>query len=94
MTAQEFRANPELRARFKELISDPVVEQAIIILKDGKVPVDPKPDADAIVSVRMLSQMVGADAAISTFLSLGDPLPVPYQELQPTFEPEDLPEIT
>lgn len=74
MTAAQFRSSTELTARFRELLNDAVMQQAIIILRDGRVPVDPRPGAEAIESVRMLSQMVGADSAINMLLSLADPL--------------------
>ncbi len=74
MTYEQFRSNPDFTKRFRELLNDPVMQQAIVILKDGRPPIDPSPSADALASVRALSQMVGADSAISQLLSFGEPL--------------------
>ena len=52
MTYEQFRSNSEFTKRFRELLSDPVMQQAIVILKDGRPPIDPSPSADALASVR------------------------------------------
>lgn len=86
MTYDQFRQDPVMTGRFRELMSDPVMQQALVVWKDGSPPVDPPVGADAIASVRMLSQMVGADAAMARFLNLSTPLEPEIPVLQEDWE--------
>ena len=94
MTEDQFRSNPEMTKRFRELITDPVMQQAIVIWKDGSPPVEPPIMSDAIASVRMLSQMVGADAAMNRFLNFGEPKAPEVEEPPPDWGAKIEPEMT
>lgn len=94
MTYEEFRKDPEMTARFRELIKDPVMEQALIIMKDGKPAVDAPVTSDPIVSVRLLSQTVGGEAAINLLLSFQDPFIPPPVDPQPTWGVDETHETT
>jgi len=94
MTYEEFRKNPDMTSRFRELIKDPVMEQALIILKDGKPAVDAPVSSDPIVSVRLLSQTVGGEAAINLLLSFQDPMIPPPVDPEPDWGQDLPPETT
>ena len=86
MTEEKFRRDAEMTKRFRELLSDPVMQQAIVIMKDGRAIMDVPLAAEDRASVRVLSQMAGAEAAIMRFLSLGDPMEPEVPEVSEDWE--------
>ena len=73
MTPDQFRANTEFTAHLREVLNDPIVQQAIVLAKDGNPPVDAPLSSPEIYSVRVLSQMAGWNGAISFILGLSEP---------------------
>lgn len=87
MTVPEFRQKPQLVSRLRELLADPVALQALEALKNSAPPIDADAHDEAIVSVRLLSQMTGFANCFTTLLSLAEPLRIP-EPLQAEFKPE------
>jgi len=87
MTIPDFRRQTTLVQRMRELLSDPVMQHALEAMKDSNPPVEADPRDDAIVSVRILSGVVGYNFYHRTLLSLADPLPEPV-ELVANYQPE------
>jgi hypothetical protein len=69
----------------RELLNDPTLAEAIVVLRDERPVVDAIDTAPDNVSVRLLSRAYGHDNAIALFLSLSEPLPSEREELQQTF---------
>ena len=88
MTIVEFRSNPALTTRLSELLSDSTMQTALAVLRDSNPAIDPDPSADALASVRMLSQMVGYQTYPLALASMGQPLPA-QSDIQPTYKPEN-----
>ena len=86
-TVDEFRTNPEMVIRLRELLSDPVAHTALEILRNSNPPVDADNEADAIESVRILSQMTGYAAFYNTLLLMQEPKRV-QKPLTAEFKPE------
>lgn len=87
MNVAEFRRSLPLTQRMRELLSDPVMTQALEVLAQSNPPVDAEPRDDALASVRILSQMTGYHIALTTLSSLSRPLPEPV-ELVAEYKPE------
>lgn len=81
----EFRKNPVKIARMREILDDPVMQEAIIMMRDGTTIADVDNDMmDGIASVRKLSRLAGAHEAVECLFKLTQP----YQE------PQSMPEET
>lgn len=87
MTIEDFRKNPALTTRMRELLEDETCVLALRALRDGNPPVDPPVGANELTSVRILSQMTGYRIALEKLREMGEPLIVP-EEMEETFEPE------
>lgn len=87
MTIGEFRTNAEMVVRLRELLSDPVAHTALEILRNSNPPVDADNEADAIASVRLLSQMTGYASCFNALLSMTE-LKRVHEPLQAEFKPE------
>lgn len=85
MTLDEFRTNPPMVIRLRELLSDPVAQTALEILRNSNPPIDADNEAEAIVSVRILSQMTGYASCFNTLLSMTEPKRV-QEPLQAEFK--------
>lgn len=88
MTDEQFRRDADMTKRFRELLTDPVMQQAIVIMRDGLPAIDVPIGSDALASVRVLSQRAGADRMINHFLSLADPIEPEQAEIVPDWEVE------
>lgn len=86
MTDEQFRRDPEMTKHFRELLQDPVMQQAIVIMRDGLPAIDVPIGSDALASVRVLSQRAGADRMINHFLTLAEPLEPEQAEIIPDWE--------
>lgn len=76
MTDLVFRSSPERVSAFRELLSNPILAEAIVCLKDsGPSPVVAQ-HADAIESVRVQSKLEQHEADVNLLLSLAEPLQV------------------
>lgn len=81
MTINEFRSNTVYSQGLRELLSNPVLQEAIMTLKDHNVPHEIEvDDADAIASVRRFSRLAGWNNALVALLSLATSPPVSEPE--------------
>ena len=87
MTIEQFRQNPALTDRMRELMADETFVLATEALRNSNPPVDPPAGSPEIVSVRMLSQMTGYRIYEEKLRDMGTPLP-PVVELVEEFAPE------
>lgn len=88
MTIEQFRSTPDYVKRMTEIFDDPVMQQAIVLLKDGNPPVDSPVASAEVVSVRILSQMAGYASCLSNLLALATPHVAPVELGQPEWKPE------
>lgn len=84
MTAFQFRSSAERVGAMRDLITNTVLAEAIVCLKDERPSGDAPDHADPIASVRLLSRQAQHDAVINLLMSLAEPLPQ-----QPVEEPAD-----
>ena len=75
MTEAQFRDSSANRQRLRELINDPVFAAASGIIVDEKLTVDARLDADALASVRLLSQRAGTEYAFQRLDDMCSPMP-------------------
>lgn len=75
MTETQFRDSSTNRQRLRELLNDPVFIAASGIIMDEKLAVDARLDADALASVRLLSQRAGTEYAFQRLNDLCDSIP-------------------
>lgn len=85
MTAEMFRSSPERVGKMRELFSDPTLAAAIVCLQDERPKYDAADNAEAVVSVRLLSRQFQHDHVINLLLSLAELLPVEQPEQPPTW---------
>lgn len=78
MSSDQFREIAENVVALRELLQNPVLAQAIVVLQDEQ----PKGDTegDFIASVRKLSRISGWSDCIATLLELAEPLPPPPKQ--------------
>lgn len=78
MTIKEFRSNTVYSQGLRELLANPVLQEAIMTLKDVNTPTEVElDDADPIASTRRLSRLCGWNMALVALLSLAMPEPIP-----------------
>lgn len=80
MTSDQFRASSENVVALRELLQNPVLAQAIVVLQDESPKGDRPLACDAIESVRWLSRGAGWSDCIRTLLELAEPLPAPPKQ--------------
>jgi hypothetical protein len=85
MLAETFRADPGRVGRLRELLNDPTLATALIVVKDEARLTDVHSGADPVESVRRLSWLGGYNQAVDLLLSLAEPLPVETPEPEPTW---------
>lgn len=85
MLAETFRADAGRVGRLKDLLNDPTMALAIVVLKDAAVISDVSVSSDPTASVRKLSELCGRNATIDLLLELAEPLPVETPEPEPTW---------
>lgn len=90
MTPIEFRNSP-YREQLAEILTNPVLRLALNVVKESEPPADPQLNADAIVSVRLLSRLTGFMTFAETLQELATPYKPPAEpQLEPTFEDQPL----
>lgn len=72
MTEEQYRKSA-FREQLAAFIDSPAGGMALVILKDGSAPIDPKLDSPEVASVRVLSQAVGFNACLEAFIRLSQP---------------------
>lgn len=78
---------PGYTQRMREILQDPVMQEAIMSLRDSNEPRELElEDADAVASVRRHSRGVGFNNALGILVALANPLPRQDPELEPTYE--------
>ncbi len=85
MLPETFRSDPGRVGRLRDLLNDPTLALALVVLKDDSQVLDVPETADPIASARRLSYLSGGIAKVDLLLSLAEPLPVEEPEEQPTF---------
>ncbi len=85
MLAETFRADPGRTGRLKDLLNDPTMALALVVLKDEAQVSDVPMLSDPTASVRHLSKLSGSNDTINLLLSLAEPLPVETPEPEPTW---------
>lgn len=84
MTSVAFRSSPTRCAHLRELLSDPILQEALVTLQDENLPAEvEREDMDAIASVRRLSRRVGWTGCIQALLALADPIALPSETETP-----------
>lgn len=81
MTSDEFRRESRLRSELADVLSNETLQQAIAIITAQDIGKDATIEADALVSVRVLSQRVGREQAFTLLQELT--LPLPKEEKPP-----------
>jgi hypothetical protein len=79
MTFQEFRENAIYTSRVRDILNDPVFSLAMEVMQESNPAIDPDPSADAIASVRMLSQLVGFNQYPAVLKILATPVQRPVE---------------
>lgn len=87
MTADRFRSNPERVAAFRELLNNPILAEAIVVLKDEKPSASVDNGADALDRAAALARLEQHDADVNLLLSLAEPLPAEPKEEPMTWAP-------
>jgi hypothetical protein len=86
VTADQFRANPELVSALHDLLQNSVLANALVCLKDESPSLDIPLNSDALASVRVAAAKSAWDACINMFVTLSVPLPlVNENDDQPTW---------
>lgn len=85
MTSDQFRSSADRVSAMRALLDNPTFAEAIVVLKDEAPIADAVDNADAVVSVRLLSRSFGHNQCIATLLSLAEPMPIPQPEAPPNF---------
>lgn len=85
MTEEDFRNSAANRQRLRELMNDPVFVAASGIIVDSLLVSDAKLKDDPIVSVRILSQRAGNEAAFQKLHILCQPIQTPEQPISSDF---------
>ncbi len=88
MTIPEFRANADLVVQLRSAMDLPVMKIALQLLKDSNPAIDALPSSDALVSVRMLSQMAGYATFHATLMLLAEPMSA-TTDIPSEFKPEE-----
>lgn len=84
---EQFRSNPVLRGRLAELLNDPVMQQALLLVERGEQGiVDVELGAPEIASVRLLSQQAARSGMLGDLQILATPMPTPVTLGDPTYE--------
>lgn len=91
MTELDFRRDQALRGRLVEILADPVMEMALVLLKDGVPVVDAPSASDPIVSVRLLSAAAARQQVIGDLVGLTLPIPEPPVEEEATWGTDEQP---
>lgn len=89
MTISEFRTNPLFTAKMREILSDEIMQRALLVIRDTNLPQDLPVGCDPVASVRVHSKSVGYNAAIADLLSLADPPQTPPAELEADYASEN-----
>lgn len=74
MTAEDFRQDEQRVAELRTALSNPFLQEAILILHDSKAIVDVSEDAAPIASVRKHSKLCGRSEIIGELFLLATPL--------------------
>lgn len=70
----------------RELLSNPVMQEALLTLRDFNLPRDTEvDDADSVASVRRLSRSVGWNNCLMGFMRLGEPVKPPAPPEEPDY---------
>lgn len=85
MTHEQFRNNPEMRDRLAQMLNDPVMMQALILVERGEQGICDVADLGApeIASVRLLSQQAGRSGLLGDLQLLAAPI----VEIKPLGDP-------
>ncbi len=83
MLPETFRADPGRVGRMRDLLNDPTLALALVVLKDDSQVLDVPESSDPIASARRLSYLSGGIAKVDLLLSLAEPLPVEAPEPEP-----------
>lgn len=70
MTPEEFQRDGGLRAKLAEILTDPVLKQAIQVVKDATEPAAGNNDRDPVKKAALYDQRAGANALIANLKTL------------------------
>lgn len=74
MTSDAFRRDAQRTAELAAVLSNPILQEALLLIHDSKAIIDAPRDADQLASVRLLSNHAGRSAVISELYELATPL--------------------
>lgn len=74
MTAHDFRSDGDRVLELREVLGHPTLQQALLVVHDGKAIEDAKEDAAELASVRRLSNLAGRAEMLRELYLLATPI--------------------
>jgi hypothetical protein len=91
ITSEEFRKDAERVKELRTVLTNPVLQQALLIIHDSRTIVDAPDNSDPLASVRKLSNLAGRADVITELYTLATPLGETKPLPRPTFGVEEKP---
>lgn len=85
MTVEDFRQDEQRVAELRTVLSNPVLQEAMLIIHDSKAIVDADDASDQLASVRKLSNLAGRAEVIRELYELATPLAKPQPPKMPDY---------
>lgn len=85
MTSEDFRQDEQRVAELRTVLSNPVLQEAMLIIHDSKAIVDASDASDQLASVRKLSNLAGRAEVIRELYELATPLSKPTPPKMPDY---------
>lgn len=85
MIAEDFRADENRVKDLREILANPVLQDALLIIHDSKAIADAPDGSDPLASVRRLSNLAGRADVIGELYTLATPIAPVAEERMPNF---------
>lgn len=85
MNSEEFRQDANRVAELKAVLSNPALQQALLVIHDSRAVVDAPETATELSSVRMLSKLAGRSEVIRELYEMATQIGEVKPQPQPTF---------